>query len=240
MDENNIQQNPTSETSSETFGSVPNSSEDLSETFRKENHTLSVRDVVKLFEEKGVDITERSIVNYCHPNKYGVSLLDSYYDQNERKHFISLESVEKAIVEVRARKIKTNDISANVPKTSETRSETFGSVPNSSETNKKETSNEDVGKMKQLERKVEELEILKEASRQIIEGLREDKKELVEERKEFVTMMRDDLEKIGSLKNQVRQLEAPKNSPNLDENTNEYRTVDVEQKNPIEEQNEGN
>jgi len=76
--------------SSETFRTVPNPSEAFrnlpndSEAFRnipnlserKENHILTAREVTHLFEEAGVPRTERSIINWCHPDKHGVSRLD--------------------------------------------------------------------------------------------------------------------------------------------------------------------
>ncbi|MCH7760000.1 hypothetical protein IIA15_01145, partial [candidate division TA06 bacterium] len=48
--------------------------------------------------------------------EHGVSLLDSFFDNNERKYYISQESVERAVDEVKARKIRLNQLSANVPK----------------------------------------------------------------------------------------------------------------------------
>ena len=36
------------------------------------NHTLSVREAARLFEDAGVPRTERSIINWCNPNKKGV------------------------------------------------------------------------------------------------------------------------------------------------------------------------
>lgn len=44
---------------SESFGNIPHRSE------RKENHTLTVREVARMFESAGVARTERSIVNWC-------------------------------------------------------------------------------------------------------------------------------------------------------------------------------
>jgi hypothetical protein len=100
----------------------------VSESFRKENHTLSVKDVLKLFESKNVGITERSIINYCHPNKYGVSLLDCFYDENERKYYITSESAEKAIEKVKARKIRMNQESERLSEAFRKASERFRTI----------------------------------------------------------------------------------------------------------------
>src|SRR6185295_11742435 len=88
---------------SEAFGSVPNDAEtfrtipEFSE--RRESHTLTVREVARMFEAAGVARTERSIVNWCHPNKLGVSRLDSFFDANDGRYFITPQSVELAIKE---------------------------------------------------------------------------------------------------------------------------------------------
>jgi len=107
------------EEQSTTSGSVQNDSEELqnaaehfgtvrhdAEAFRTlphkektEQHTLTVRQVTRLFEHAGVARTERSIVNWCQPNKHEVSRLDCYFEPNERRYFITKESVDRAIEE---------------------------------------------------------------------------------------------------------------------------------------------
>ena len=47
----------------EEFGKVPQVAE------RKENHTLTVRETARMFETAGVARTERSIINWCQPNR---------------------------------------------------------------------------------------------------------------------------------------------------------------------------
>lgn len=41
--------------------------------------------------------TERSVVNSCQPNVSGASRLESYFDPNDRKYFITPESAYRAI-----------------------------------------------------------------------------------------------------------------------------------------------
>lgn len=98
---------------SESFGSVPKDSEDFgnlpqdAEPFRTvpkgpertENHTLTIREVARLFEAAGVARSERSIVNWCQRNRQGLARLDAYLDPNERRYFITPESVDRAIQE---------------------------------------------------------------------------------------------------------------------------------------------
>jgi len=53
----------------EDFGKVPQAAE------RKENHTLTVRETARMFETAGVARTERSIINWCQPNRQGIARL---------------------------------------------------------------------------------------------------------------------------------------------------------------------
>lgn len=75
-------------------------------------------DVARMFETAGVARTERSIINWCQPNRQGVARLDSYFDPNERKYFITPQSLETMIQE----EIQRANKSTNAPD-----SETFGS-----------------------------------------------------------------------------------------------------------------
>lgn len=70
---------------------------------RSENHTLTVREAVRMFEAANVARSERSIVNWCHRNRQGLARLDAYYDPNERRYYITPQSVNAVIEEERAR-----------------------------------------------------------------------------------------------------------------------------------------
>src|SRR5206468_12249461 len=98
------------------FGTLPQVAE------RKGNHRLTVREVARTFEAAGVARTERSIINWCQPNKMGVARLDSYFDPNERKYFITPQSAELAIQEELSKAAKGTEASASsrpIPKSSE-------------------------------------------------------------------------------------------------------------------------
>jgi hypothetical protein len=123
----------------EGFRSVPHVSE------RKQSHTLTVREAAKMFEAAGVARTERSIVNWCQPNRTGIARLDSYLDPNERRYYISAQSVELAIAEEKANAAKNNEPS-----------ETFGSVPNAAE---RTNTGGNSDRAKDWESKVRDLEI---------------------------------------------------------------------------------
>ncbi len=60
-----------------------------------------------MFEAAGVARTERSIVNWCQQNALGVVRLDADFDPNERKYYLTQESVERAIAEKRPRPRKS-------------------------------------------------------------------------------------------------------------------------------------
>ena len=97
------------------FGTVPNGSAPSgtaptgSVPFgprRKETHTLTVREVARLFEAAGVARTERSVTKWCQPNPHGLARLDAYYDPNERRYFVTRQSVDAAIAEEKARQAR--------------------------------------------------------------------------------------------------------------------------------------
>src|SRR6266852_6220024 len=69
-------------------------------------HTLTVREVARMFEAAEVARTERSITNWCQPNKSGIARLDAYFDPNERRYFITPQSAELAIQEEKAKAVK--------------------------------------------------------------------------------------------------------------------------------------
>lgn len=101
---------PTVPNAAEGFGNIPNDAEDFrtirNVSERKENHTLTVREAAKMFEAAGVGRTERSIINWCQANKTGVARLDCYFDPNDRKYYITPESVKLAIAEEKAKTMR--------------------------------------------------------------------------------------------------------------------------------------
>ena len=86
--------------SAESFRNVPHASE------RTERHTLTVREVVRLFEDRGVPRSERTIVNWCQPTRLGAAHLDAYFDNNERRYYVTPESAERVIEEEKAKQVK--------------------------------------------------------------------------------------------------------------------------------------
>lgn len=167
---------------------MPNVSE------RKESHTLTVRDAARMFEAAGVARTERSIVNWCQPNKLGVPRLESYFDPNERRYYLTSESVERAIQEEIQKAAKVNEPS-----------EPFGTVPKPLET--RNPAPEDVGHnregIEELKKEITDLKITNRAKDLFIEQLRN-------EREGLINQVIQSSEKVGELQSRLLQLESPK------------------------------
>lgn len=170
----------------EGFRNIPHVSE------RKENHTLTVREVARMFEVAGVARTERSIVNWCQPNRTGIARLDSYLDPNERRYYISPQSVEQAIAEEKAKAIKNQDAS-----------EPFGNVPPAAETvgTTKQPAENDESRVKELERENLDLRIANRGKDYLID-------ELNKERKSFFDQLLSANRKMGEMENKLLQIES--------------------------------
>ena len=171
----------------EDFGTVPQVAE------RKENHTLTVRETARMFETAGVARTERSIINWCQPNRQGITRLDSYYDPNERKYYITPQSVEAVIQEEIQRVKKSTEASG---------SETFGS----SVARVKHSGNVNVAdekRLKEMEREIFDLQIANRGKDYLIG-------ELNKERNRFFDQLLDANRTVGQLETKLNQLDWPK------------------------------
>jgi wobble nucleotide-excising tRNase len=156
---------------------------------------LTVREVARLFEAAGVARTERSIVNWCQPNRTGISRLDSYFDPNERRYYISPQSVEQAIAEERAKATKLKDTS-----------EPFGNVPPAAESarNAKPPA-EDESQVKEFERENLDLKITNRAKDMVIDRMQK-------EREGFFDQLLAANRKVGELENRLLQIESSSRS----------------------------
>jgi hypothetical protein len=196
---------------SETFGSVPHDSERFgkiphdSEGFRnppqvserKENHTLTVREVARLFEAAGVARSERSIVNWCQPNRQGIPRLDSYYDPNERKYFITPQSVEAAIAEEKAK------AAGKTPLPQEP--EALRTIPKDAEergSKRKGGSETDIERTRELERENLDLKIANRGKDFLIEQMQK-------ERTGFFDQLLAANRKVGELETKLLQIQPP-------------------------------
>jgi hypothetical protein len=173
------------------FGTIPNDSEpfrtvrNFSE--RTENHTLTVREVARLFEQAGVPRTERSIINWCQLNRHGVARLDSFLDENEGRYYITPQSVSRAMEEERAK---------HPTATSQPTAE--ADLPHRAETPPRHEE-ETGGRVKELERKNRDLEIVTRAKDFYLERLEKERGQHVEQ---LIGMSRY----VGELETQLLQL----------------------------------
>ena len=102
--QNGVEDSERSSTSSEDLGNVQKDDSETKEEFRDspertEDHTITVRDAAKLFEDAAIPITERTIINWCNPNKRGIVRLNCYYDEGPGKYFITPQSIYNVIRE---------------------------------------------------------------------------------------------------------------------------------------------
>ena len=190
-----------SDPNSESFGNVPNASANFgsipqrTETFRTirngtertDQHTLTVREVARLFEDAGVPRTERSIINWCQPNRQGIARLGAFFDENERKYFITPQSVNRAIEEELAKQPAT----VAPPKTE-------AEIPKRAETPPPHNSG-NIDRIKELERQNRDLEIATRAKDYYLERLENERGQFVEK---LIGMSRY----VGELETQVLQL----------------------------------
>ena len=193
---------------SEEFRSVPNTSErfrtipNVSETFRtvpkpserKENHTLTVREVARRFEDAGVARTERSIINWCQANQNGVARLDAYLDPNDRKYYITPESADRAIQEEQARSA-TGTKGATV-------------VPNASETPSPKGNRSESEREEELKAEIRDLQIATRVKDLYIEDFKRERERFSEERKAYVEDLKNSHRRLGELETELKQLSA--------------------------------
>ena len=192
--------------SAETFGSVPQPAESagilppLLE--RKANHTLTVREVARMFETAGVARTERSIVNWCQPNRMGICRLDCYFDPNERKYFITPESVERAIQEEQSRAVRAGE-----PAPSQ---ESLPKVAAPSARKETAADEHESGDPKGLRQELFDLKITNRAKDMFIEQLQKEREGFALERQSYVERLMTFNRKVGELETRVLQLRAPR------------------------------
>ena len=172
------------------FGKVPQAAE------RRENHTLTVRETARMFEAASVARTERSIINWCQPNRQGIARLDSYYDPNDRKYYITPQSVETVIQEEIQRAKKSAEPPASEP---------FGSPVKPGKHPQAEATAQatDEKLFQELEREIMDLKIANRGKDYLIDQLKG-------ERSGFFEKLLSANRKMGELETKLHQLPSPK------------------------------
>ena len=162
---------------------------------RKENHTLTVQESARMFEAAGVGRTERSILRWCRRIEGEVPRLDNYFDQNERRRYITPESIERVITEEKAKADRNSPMSgssrvmeANALKSSR------GNM------HSKDTGSEgETHRIAELERELQDAKIASGVKEEFVRRLHADRQELIDrlERSSY---------RIGVLETELKQL----------------------------------
>ena len=219
---------------SEHFGTVRNDAEDfgtlrhVSEPFRTvrnpsertEAHILTVREAARMFEEAGVARTERSIINWCQPGKLGVPRLDAYYDTNERRYYLTAQSVERVIAEERAKDRSRYNL------TEEPEKERSGTDDILEPRTRKLSvvSVDEQERASELEKEVLELKLVNASNESTIEHLWKERKEFAAERQDYVQRLNSAAHKIGKLEERLLVLEGQVDSEALPASRDERQT----------------
>jgi hypothetical protein len=187
---------------------------------RREEHNLTTRETLQLFEAAGLPRNQRSIERYCADGK-----LDAFFDSDEQRYYISRASAERLIGQLQ--EIKTrHELVNNVgparsdgirPATTPTRQEHSEHQDPTDHAAIKDlqiklTSLED--EKKKLEEKNFTLSYEKQASDQVVtmmrQQLKEDRKEFFEQMDKLVKEIGETKQLVGELQTQLKQIAAPK------------------------------
>jgi hypothetical protein len=185
---------------SEGFGKIPHAAEPFrtlrNGAERTEQHTLTVREVARLFEEAGVPRTERSIINWCQTNHQGVARLDCFFDTNERKYFITPQSVELAIREEQAKQAASGQATAT----------RYGTEPVRKSAEDHSSTGQNGEETGALRNKLRDLEITNRVKDQVIGMMEKERDRLMGERENQVRELMVQSHRIGQLETQLLQL----------------------------------
>lgn len=198
---------------SEGFGSIPKGSEGEHERFqtpivsKPENldaYTMTVREAARVFENAGVARTERSIINWCQPNRQGIARLDCFFDENARKYYLTPQSVDRAVKEELA---KAREAGTILPNPSERQPD--ASEPNPKRLEADAPSERGGSRLEEIERENRDLQIANRAKDFFIEQLQKDREAFAKEREQIIDKLVASSRQIGELETKLLQLEAP-------------------------------
>jgi hypothetical protein len=132
----------------------------------------------------------------------GMARLDAYFDPNERKYFITLESVNMAIREEQSKAARAGD---QVPP--------VGPIPNRSEPGGRPeplAGGNGTGDLKVMRQEIMDLKITNRAKDMFIDQLQKERDGFTLERQGYVEKLMAFNRKVGELETQLLALEAPK------------------------------
>jgi hypothetical protein len=200
---------------------------------RSDAHTLTTREVMKIFEEAGIPRAQRSIERYCAEGH-----LDCMPDAIERRQYITRKSVDILIgqlKEIASRHQKESD-----PEHGDATGDDTPRHAAPEETVKRGTPEKQGGKhqagedgqtlaemqarIKELEATNFNLEIGKRASEQVVGILRD---QITQQVQEFSVQLTQQSRRVGQLETEMRQLMAPARDrrPTRDDSDSDARNV---------------
>ena len=186
---------------------------------RREEHNLTTREALQLFEIAGLPRSQRSIERYCADGK-----LDAFFDTDEQRFYISRASAERLIgqlIEIKNRHAILGAVGPAIsdgirPATTLTRQERDEQQDPTDHAAIKELQTklstlED--EKKQMEEKNFTLLYEKKASEQMVtmmrQQLKEDRKEFFEQMDKLVKEIGETKQLVGELQTQLKQIAAP-------------------------------
>lgn len=188
---------------------------------RREEHNLTTREALQLFEAAGLPRNQRSIERYCADGK-----LDAFLDSDEQRYFISRGSVERLIghlLEIKSRHEAVSPAPVGPatsdgirPATTLHRQEPNEQQETAAHPNAKEIEN----KLLMLEKEKKELQeknftltYEKRASDQMVtmmrEQVREDRKDFFQQIDKLVKEIGETKQLVGELQTQVKMIAGP-------------------------------
>lgn len=177
---------------------------------RRDEHTLTSREVLKLFEQSGLPRSQRSIERYCQDKK-----LDCFFESDEQRYYMTQASIERLIGQLK--EIQARHTQSAVDEPSPTTTDNVRQSPPPPDEQQEKAR---AGKTKELEETLSHLEkelidekILNKAKDYFIDQLKEDRQHFVDERKTFIVQLTESSRMIGELETKLLQLEAPKQQP---------------------------
>ena len=185
---------------------------------RTEAHTLTTREVMKMFEAAGIPRAQRSIERYCQQGD-----LDCLPDAIERRQYITQASVDTLIGQLkelaaRHQKAGADQMSPTAGDDMERRAATTATSESMKHsTPEKQAEKHAIGeyeeRMKEMEARIKELEnekmnleIDKRVREQMVGMMRE---QMTEQTKIFSTELMQTSRRVGQLETEMRQLMAP-------------------------------
>jgi hypothetical protein len=212
---------------SEHFGNLPHASENVGVLTEEERatYTLTVRAAARIFESRGVPRSERSIQNWCKKVNGEPSRLVCRYDWNDRRFWITPESVDAVIAEEVAKqklagaRIASGDHEESLPQSpagfakvrQDAETVRTAQYAPSSNRNHGEEQSEVTRRIAELERENFDLKVANRAKDQFIEMLREDRQEIAAERNNLISRVMQWA--LGSPEKSVLHIDPPKDLP---------------------------